>query len=79
MCSAPPGRAGRPAARATGPPSQSWTSRRVRRRTTVGALESEVGNARGYLDRAMGAPAIDSTLPGIGAGELALPATTGRS
>jgi uncharacterized protein YaaN involved in tellurite resistance len=48
-------------------------------RTTVDALESEVAKARGYLDRAKGAPAIDSTLPGIGAGELALPATTGRS
>jgi uncharacterized protein YaaN involved in tellurite resistance len=48
-------------------------------RTTVDALESEVAKARGYLDRAKGVPAIDSTLPGIGTGELALPATTGRS
>jgi uncharacterized protein YaaN involved in tellurite resistance len=48
-------------------------------RTTVDALESEVAKARGYLDRAKGAPAIESTLPGIGAGELALPTTSGRS
>jgi uncharacterized protein YaaN involved in tellurite resistance len=47
-------------------------------RTTVDALESEVGKARGYLERTTGAPAIDSTPPGIGTGELALPAATGR-
>jgi hypothetical protein len=48
-------------------------------RTTVDALESEVGKAREYLERAKGAPAIDDTGLGIGTGELALPAATGRS
>jgi uncharacterized protein YaaN involved in tellurite resistance len=47
-------------------------------RTTVDALESEVGKAREYLERAKGAPAIDAPPPGIGTGELALPAATGR-
>jgi uncharacterized protein YaaN involved in tellurite resistance len=42
-------------------------------RATVDALESEVAKARGYLERAKGAPAIDDG--GVaGTGELALPA-----
>jgi uncharacterized protein YaaN involved in tellurite resistance len=48
-------------------------------RVTVDALESEVGKARGYLERAKGAPAIDDGGLGIGTGELALPAPAGRS
>ena len=47
-------------------------------RTTVDALESEVGKAREYLERAKGAPAVDASSLGIGTGELALPAATGR-
>jgi uncharacterized protein YaaN involved in tellurite resistance len=47
-------------------------------RTTVDALASEVGKAREHLERAKGAPAIDDSGPGIGTGELALPASTGR-
>jgi uncharacterized protein YaaN involved in tellurite resistance len=48
-------------------------------RTTVDALESEVSKARGYLERAKGSPATDDALPGLGTGELALPAPAGRS
>jgi uncharacterized protein YaaN involved in tellurite resistance len=47
-------------------------------RVTVDALESEVGKARGYLERAKGSPAGDDGLAGVGAGELALPAPSGR-
>jgi hypothetical protein len=47
-------------------------------RTTVDALESEVGRFREYLERAKGAPAVDDGSLGIGTGELALPAATGR-
>jgi uncharacterized protein YaaN involved in tellurite resistance len=46
---------------------------------TVDALESEVGKARGYLERAKGSPAGDDGLTGVGAGELVLPAPAGRS
>jgi uncharacterized protein YaaN involved in tellurite resistance len=45
-------------------------------RSTVEALEEEVGKARGYLERAQAGP--DGEIGGGGAGELALPAT-GRS
>jgi uncharacterized protein YaaN involved in tellurite resistance len=48
-------------------------------RATVDALEAEVGKARSYLERAKGSPAIDDGALGLGAGELALPAPTGRS
>jgi uncharacterized protein YaaN involved in tellurite resistance len=48
-------------------------------RTTVDALEAEVGKARGYLERAKGSPAVDDGALGLGSGELALPAATGRS
>jgi uncharacterized protein YaaN involved in tellurite resistance len=48
-------------------------------RATVDALETEVGKARGHLERAKGSPAVDDALPGLGTGELALPAAAGRS
>ena len=48
-------------------------------RTTVDALETEVSKAREYLERAKGSPAIDDSGLGLGGGELALPAPTGRS
>jgi uncharacterized protein YaaN involved in tellurite resistance len=43
-------------------------------RATVDALEHEVATARGYLERAKGAPALDDGVAAIGTGELALPA-----
>lgn len=48
-------------------------------RTTVDALESEVGKASRYLERAKGSPALDDGGLGLGSGELALPAAGGRS
>ena len=46
-------------------------------RTTVDALEAEVGKTRAYPDRAKASPAIDDGALGLGTGELALPAATG--
>jgi uncharacterized protein YaaN involved in tellurite resistance len=46
-------------------------------RTTVEALEGEVGKARAYLERAQSSPAAE--IGGPASGELALPAATRRS
>ena len=46
-------------------------------RSTVDALESEVGKARGYLERAQGSAATEPAA--LAGGELALPITSGRS
>jgi uncharacterized protein YaaN involved in tellurite resistance len=47
-------------------------------RATVEVLQTEVGKAQGYLERASSTPTVDATLTRV-AGELSLPPASGRS